>query len=176
MDKDKIYQRIMLLKIIQSSGVETPYEMDLDLVGSVLLGKYYKIFTSNGSDPDKVFVTGTIRIDPELFPRLLNIRLSTSIMFFKKGNDLHLVDIGRSHINASFRQMMAKINAQRIYYYPAGGDNARIELKDFEKIDNIYYHPISWMNRDSLSFSNVLEAFQSRYINVHSLLFEDSNE
>jgi hypothetical protein len=72
--------------------------------------------------------------------------------------------------------MMAEINAQRIYYYPAEGDNARIELKDFEKIDNIYYHPISWMIRDQLSFSNVLEAFQSRYVNVHNLLFEDSNE
>lgn len=46
MDLDKVFERIMLLKLIQSSGVETPYEMDLNLVGEVFFGRNYKIFTS----------------------------------------------------------------------------------------------------------------------------------
>lgn len=85
MDKDKIYQRIMLLKIIQSSGFKTPYEMDLNLVGNVLLGKYYKIFVPPESNLDRVLITGTIRIDPESVSKLFSMRLTTFLIFFKRG-------------------------------------------------------------------------------------------
>lgn len=172
MDKDKIYQRIMLLKIIQSSGFKTPYEMDLNLVGNVLLGKYYKIFMPPESNPDRVLITGTIRIDPESVSKLFSMRLTTFLMFFKRGNDLHLVHIGGSYINSSSRQMMNKINAERIYYYPVQGNDKQFEFRDFESIDNIYYHPTVSIEKNRLSFNSVLEAFQLKYANLHRLLFE----
>lgn len=70
MDLDKVFERIMLLKLIQSSGVETPYEMDLSLVGEVLFGKNYKIFIPSVSMGVTVGIVGTVKLEPERIPNI----------------------------------------------------------------------------------------------------------
>ncbi len=87
MDFDKIYERIMLLKLIQSSGVETPYEMDLGLVGEVLFGRNYKITPPTlGSWESGAIanVFSTVKIEPAVMPNVFDSALRSFIMFFQK--------------------------------------------------------------------------------------------
>lgn len=62
MDRNKIYQRIMLLKLIEGSGLNTPYEMNLDLVGNAFLGKEYKIFSDDIDNLGRVVIVGTMNL------------------------------------------------------------------------------------------------------------------
>lgn len=156
MDFDKIYERIMLLKLIQSSGVETPYEMDLDLVGEVLLGKNYKITPPAFSAWETGAIANafaTVKIEPPVIPNIFFSGLKSFIMFFRKNNDLHLVHIRSKSINAVSFEIMQKIGARRIYYH-ISDDEVHLFSPDFYCIENIYYHPVITLRKANLTFQD----------------------
>lgn len=148
MDFDKIYERMMLLKLIQSSGVETPYEMDLDLVGEVLLGKNYKITPPAFSAWEAgaiANVFATVKIEPAIIPNIYISEIGSFITFFIKDNDLHLVHILSKSINDVSFEIMQKIGARRIYGHTS---------HDFHCIENIYYHPVITLRKANLTFQD----------------------
>lgn len=169
MDRNKIYQRIMLLKLIEGSGLNTPYEMDLDLVGNAFLGKEYKIFSDDMSNFGRAVIMGTVNLTPTAIPKSFSSRLRTFILFFRKENDLHLVNIKTRYINAITYDFMRHIGAKRIYY---GTDESETRLisSDFNGIENIYYHPVSVIHISNITYKNIVDDFNRKCSNLMCFL------
>ena len=156
MDLDKIFERIMLLKLIQSSGVETPYEMDLNLVGEVLFGKNYKIFIPSPSMGVTVGIVGNIKLEPERIPDVYTSDLKRFIYFFRKDNNLHLVRIGTKVVNNVSFEIMRRIGARRIYWTESESGDF-ILSPDFLDIENIYYHPVGLLELERITFNDYIK-------------------
>lgn len=161
MDRNKIYQRIMLLKLIEGSGLNTPYEMDLDLVGNAFLGKEYKIFSDDIDNPGRVVIVGTMNLTPTVIPKSFSSRLRTFLFFFRKENELHLVSIKTRYINAITYNFMKDIGAKKIYYMTDESET-RLVSSDFDGIEKIYYHQVSSIHRSGISYKNVMDDFSLR--------------
>lgn len=169
MDRNKIYQRIMLLKLIEGSGLNTPYEMDLDLVGNAFLGKEYKIFSDDMINLGRTVVMGTVNLTPTTIPKSFSSRLRTFIFFFRKENDLHLVSIKTRYINAITYDFMKHIGAKKVYY-TTNESETRLISSDFNGIENIYYHPVLSIHRDNISYKNVMDQFSLKCCALISFL------
>lgn len=156
MDLDKVFERIMLLKLIQSSGVETPYEMNLNLVGEVLFGKNYKIFTSTPESESIADIFCTVKIEPRKIPIAYIETLKTFVFFFRKNEDLHLVHIRSKRINRISFMVMEEIGAERVYWNLSDSGSFLIS-HHFSDIENIYYHPIVTLSKDRLTFSHFVK-------------------
>jgi hypothetical protein len=169
MDRNKIYQRIMLLKLIEGSGLNTPYEMDLDLVGNAFLGKEYKIFSDDIDNLGRVVIVGTVNLTPTAIPKSFSSRLKTFIFFFRKENDLHLVSIKTRYINAITYDFMKHIGAKKVYY-TTDESETKLLSSDFNGIENIYYHPALSIHRDNISYKNVMDQFSLKCCALISFL------
>ena len=156
MDLDKVFERIMLLKLIQSSGVETPYEMDLSLVGEVLFGKNYKIFIPSVSMGVTVGIVGTVKLEPERIPNIYTSDLKRFMYFFRKDNDLHLVRIGTKVVNKVSFGIMNRINARRVYWTESESGDF-ILSSDFLDVENIYYHPVGLLELERITFDSYIK-------------------
>ena len=156
MDLDKVFERIMLLKLIQSSGVETPYEMDLNLVGEVLFGKNYKIFIPSVSMGVTVGIVGTIKLEPERIPNVYTSDLKRFVYFFRKDNDLHLVRMGAKVANKASFGIMNRIGAKRVYWTESGSRDF-ILSPDFLDVENIYYHPVGLLELERITFDDYIK-------------------
>lgn len=169
MDRDKIYQRIMLLKLIEGSGLNTPYEMDLDLVGNAFLGKEYKIFSDDINNLGRAVIMGTVNLTPTAIPKSFSSGLRTFIFFFKKGNDLHLVNIKTRYINAVICNFMKHIGAKKVYY-TTDESETKLLSSDFDGIENIYYHPVSVIHIGNIAYKNVVDDFSRKCSNLMCFL------
>ena len=156
MDLDKVFERIMLLKLIQSSGLETPYEMDLNLVGEALFGKNYKIFIPSVSMGVTVGIVGTIKLEPERVPSIFGSDFKRFIYFFRRDNDLHLVRMGTKVTNKASFGIMNRIGAKRVYWRSSQSGDF-ILSPDFLDVENIYYHPIGLLELERITFGDYIK-------------------
>ena len=156
MDLDKVFERIILLKLIQSSGVETPYEMDLNLVGEVLFGRNYKIFTSAPGSEAIADIFCTVKIEPRKIPIAYVEPLKNFVFFFRKNKDLHLVHIRSKRINRIAFGIMEEVGAKRLYWR-ASNDESLLVSYLFSDIERIYYHPVVTLSKDKITFSDFVK-------------------
>lgn len=156
MDLNKVFERIMLLRFIESSGLETPYEMDLNLVGEVLFGRNYKIFMPSASMGVTVGIVGTIKLEPERIPSIFTSDFKRLIYFFRRDNDLHLVRMGTKVTNNASFGIMNRIGARRVYWTSSQSGDF-ILSPDFLDVENIYYHPIGLLELERITFGDYIK-------------------